>query len=83
MSTTQQHDLTPLWKAYASGYGDASFTCADEALWIITETVDIPTLTYGHVVRAGKTVSLMLSDKERLWLKGNGTAVVTADHPLT
>lgn len=83
MATTKELTLTQRWKACATGEGDVTLTTADEAYWIISDTAATPTLTYGHLNRTGDSVSMRLLAGERLWLKGNGAAAVTADHPLT
>lgn len=82
MATTRELTLTQQWTACATGPGDVGLTAVAEALWIITDSADTPTLTSGHLARTGDLVPMHLLTGERLWLKGNGGAVVTADKPL-
>ncbi|QCP84721.1 hypothetical protein EYE35_03200 [Cereibacter sphaeroides] len=82
MATTRQLDLTSEWTALAEGQGDLAFTAAAEALWVVSDEAGPPSLTYGHTARSGENVSLRLMAGERLWMKGNGSAVLTAENAL-
>lgn len=82
MATTKEFNLTHQWTRCATGEGDVCLTAVAEALWIVTDSLDTPTLTSGHLARTGDNVPMHLSAGEQLWLKGSGGAVVTADRPV-
>jgi hypothetical protein len=71
------------WTDVAIGEGDVTLSVPGAAgvRWAITEGETAPAFADGHPLLVRDTTSMRLAAGERLWIRGRGNVIVTAEVP--
>ena len=75
---TQPYTLTATWQAVADPGAATVRGVTSPIEWILSGEVT-PTIEYGHREPAGHEASIQVPTGEKLFLRGKGMAIVTAD----
>lgn len=84
MTITTEPTLVPgTWTGVATGAGNVTMTAIDAGVvWCITGLSGSPSLIHGHKLPRGVDKSLLLAADEKLFLRGSGVVVISADNPV-